>query len=261
MESRNMRVGAKFAAIFALALALALTAAAQTDWLAPDTSVISKFQDESSQHSHVMEVMGYLTDVYGPRLTNSPNIREAGEYAVKTLSSWGLANVHEESWGPFGRGWSNELMEANEIAPRHFPLIAYPKAWTPGTNGPVIAEAVYAPIEKEEDFRTFHKKLKGKFVLTAPLRPVEALFDAPGRRFTDQELADLLPPPVAPPPMDNAQRDHLKALELFNQKLVKFLTEEGAAAWLEPSPHDGGTITVMAGGARDPREPMVLPRV
>src|SRR5216683_6065657 len=130
MKRRNTRVCAKLAAVATLALALAWAASAQTDWLAPDTSIIGKFEDEGSQHSHIMEVMGYLTDVYGPRLTNSPNIREAGEYAVKTLSSWGLANVHEETWGPFGRGWSSELFEANEIAPRNFPLIAYPKAWT-----------------------------------------------------------------------------------------------------------------------------------
>ncbi len=136
MATPSLHSGRRLAAVVALSFALAWAAAAQTDWLAPDASVISKFQDEESQHSHIMEVMGYLTDVYGPRLTNSPNIREAGAYAVKTLSAWGLANVHEETWGPFGRGWSNELFEANEIAPRHFPLIAYPKAWTPGTNGP-----------------------------------------------------------------------------------------------------------------------------
>src|SRR5260221_6802101 len=125
----------KLTALLALAFVLAGVTAAQTEWLAPDASIISKLEDEGSQHSHIMEVMGYLTDVYGPRLTNSPNIREAGEYAVKTLSAWGLANVHEETWGPFGRGWSNELFEAAEIAPRHFPLIASPKAGTPGRNG------------------------------------------------------------------------------------------------------------------------------
>ena len=180
MEKRNTRVYAKLAAVVALAFSLAWAAPAQTDWLAPDPAVIGKFQDESSQHSHVMEVVGYLTDVYGPRLTNSPNIREAGEYAVKTLSAWGLANVHEETWGPFGRGWSNELFEASEIAPRHFPLIAYPKAWTPGTNGPITADAIYARIEREEDFAFYRGRLRGMFVLTAPMRVVEAQFDAPG---------------------------------------------------------------------------------
>ena len=148
-----MRKGIKFAAVLAVLLVAACVLAAQTDWPAPDNAAINKFEDEGLQHSHVMEVMSYLTDVYGPRLTNSPNIREAADYAVKTLGSWGLANVHEEPWGPFGRGWSNELFEANEIAPRHFPLIAYPKAWTPGTSGPVTAEAVYAKIENDERLR------------------------------------------------------------------------------------------------------------
>jgi carboxypeptidase Q len=194
----------RLATLAVLAFTLAWAASAQTDWLAPDPSVIGKFQDEGSQHSHIMEVMGYLTDVYGPRLTNSPNIREAGDYAVKTLSSWGLSNVHEETWGPFGRGWSNELFEANEISPRHFPLIAYPKAWTPGTNGAVTADAIYAKIEKEDDFAFYRGRLRGMFVLTAPMRVVEAQFEAPAHRFTDQELADLAQPRA---PASSRQRD------------------------------------------------------
>src|ERR1035437_2199595 len=168
MRRKRLRKSTKLAAALALLLTAAWTRAAQTEWSAPDAAVIHKFEEESSQRSRVMEVAGYLSDVYGARLTNSPNIREAGEYAVKTLSSWGLANVHEEPWGPFGRGWSNELTEANEISPRHFPLIAYPKAWTPGTNGQVTAEVVYAKIEKEREFKQFRGKLKGKFVMTTP---------------------------------------------------------------------------------------------
>jgi carboxypeptidase Q len=261
MEKRNTRAYVKLAAVVALAFSLAWAAPAQTDWLTPDASVISKFEDESSQNSHIMEVMGYLTDVYGPRLTNSPSIREAGDYAVKTLSAWGLANVHEETWGPFGRGWSNEFFEANEIAPRHFPLIAYPKAWTPGTNGPITADAIYARIEKEEDFAFYRGRLRGLIVLTAPMRAVEAQFDAPAHRFTDQDLADLAQPRPPQPPPDKETRDRLRRQQEFNTKLVKFLTDEGAAAWLELAPHDGGTLTVMSGGSRDPKDPPVLPRV
>jgi carboxypeptidase Q len=250
----------KCAALLALLFAVTWITTAQSDWSAPDPAVIQKFEDEGLQHSQVMEVISYLSDVYGPRLTNSPNIREAGDYAVKTLGSWGLANVHEEPWGPFGRGWSNELFEANEIAPRHFPLIAYPKAWTSGTGGLITGEAVYAKIEKDEDFEAFHGRLKGKFVMTAPMRPVEAHFDAPGHRYTDQELADLMQPRPPQPPPDPAVRTRFLAQQQFNQKLLKFLTDEGAAAWLEPAPHDGGTITVMAGGSWDAKDPLVLPR-
>jgi carboxypeptidase Q len=251
----------KFAVVFALALAFALTATAQTSWPAPDTAAINKFEDEGLQHSHIMKVMSYLTDVYGPRLTNSPNIREAAAYAEKTLSSWGLSNVREEPWGPFGRGWSNELFEANEIAPRHFPLIAYPKAWTAGTGGPITAEAVYAKIEKDSDFDRFRGALRGKFVLTAPMREVEAHFDAPGHRYTDQELADLSQPQPEESRPDRSARDRFIAQRIFNQKVLKFLMEEGAAAWLEPSSHDGGTITVQSGGPWDSKAPPVLPRV
>ena len=261
MKSRWIRVNLGILAAIALIAALSWSTAAQTDWLAPDPSVIGKFQDEESQHSHIMEVMGYLTDVYGPRLTNSPNIREAGAYAVKTLSAWGLANVHEETWGPFGRGWSNELFEASEIAPRHFPLIAYPKAWTAGTNGTITADAVYAKIEREEDFAFYRGRLRGMFVLTAPMRVVEAQFEAPAHRFTDQELADLAQPRPPQPPPDKAALERLRKQQEFNNKLVKFLTDEGAVAWLEPAPHDGGTMTVMGGGSRDPKDAPVLPRV
>ena len=251
----------KCAVLLALMLAVGWIATAQTDWSATDPSAIRKFEDEGFQHSHIMEVLSYLTDVYGPRLTNSPNIREAGDYAVKTLGSWGLVNVHEEPWGPFGRGWSNELFVANEIAPRHFPLIAYPKAWTSGTGGFITAEAVYAKIEKDEDFDTFRGKLKGKFVMTAPLRAVEAQFAVVARRYTDQELSDMAQPRASQPPPDPAARARALVQQQFNQKLLKFLTDEGAAAWLEPSPHDGGTITVLGGGSRDPKDPLVLPRV
>jgi carboxypeptidase Q len=256
-----MRGLMKLAAGAAIAVTLAWAAGAQTEWLAPGPAVISKFQGEAFQHSHIMEVIGYLTDVYGPRLTNSPNIREAGDYAVKTLSSWGLANVHEETWGPYGRGWSSELFEANEIAPRNFPLIAYPKAWTLGTNGPITADAIYAKIEREEDFAFYRGRLRGMFVLTAPMRVIEPQFEAPAHRFTDQELADLAQPSPAQPPPDKALRDRLRKQQEFNAKLVKFLTDEGAVAWLEPAPHDGGTMTVMGGGSRDPKDAPVLPRV
>jgi carboxypeptidase Q len=261
MERRSIRAVVKFVAVVALGVSLAWAAAARPDWATPDPAAISKFEEESAQRSRVLEVESYLADVYGPRLTNSPNMREAGDYAIQALTNWGLANVHKETWGPFGRGWSNELFEANEIAPRHFPLIAYPKAWTPGTNGPVTAEAVYAKIEKEEDFGAFRGRLRGKFVLAVRPRPVEAQFEALGHRFTDEELAAMAQPRPPQPSLDKAARDRFRKQQEFNEKLLRFLTDEGAAASLEPSSHDGGTVTVMSGGSPDSKQPPMLPRV
>ena len=75
-----------------------------------------------------MEIESWLTDVYGPRLTNSPNYRKAGDWAVKELTEFGLTNVKLEPWGPFGRGWSNDKFYFQALEPTAFPIIGYPKA-------------------------------------------------------------------------------------------------------------------------------------
>ena len=129
-------------AVSAMLVAAALPLSAQ--WPATeklDLDAIYRIKDEGLQRSKVMEIESYLTDVYGPRLTGSPNIKEAGDWAMKTMKEWGLANVHSEAW-PFGRGWQNQRFSASAVTPRAYPLIAYPKAWTPGTNGPVTGPLV-----------------------------------------------------------------------------------------------------------------------
>ena len=99
---------------------------------------IYKIKDEGLNRSQVMDTLSYLSDVYGARLTGSPQIKAAAEWTKKKLTEWGLTNVNLETWGPFGRGWTNEKFTARAISPSgSFPLIAYPKAWTPGTQGPV----------------------------------------------------------------------------------------------------------------------------
>ena len=71
-----------------------------------DLDAIARIKDEALQRSQVMDLISYLTDVYGPRLTGSPNLKNAAEYAVGKMSEWGVSNPHLESWGPFGKGWS-----------------------------------------------------------------------------------------------------------------------------------------------------------
>src|SRR4029077_9486146 len=142
----------------------------------PDLDAIYRIKEEGFQRSKVMEIESYLTDVYGPRLAGSPNIKEAADWAQKTMKEWGLANVHLETW-PFGRGWQNQVCVANARAPRAYPLIGYPKAWTPGTSGQVTGEAVVALIDSEKDFDSFRGKLRGKFVLGTAMRDLPPHFD------------------------------------------------------------------------------------
>ncbi|MBP6824630.1 MAG: peptidase M28, partial [Acidobacteria bacterium] len=103
-----------------------------------DLDMMKKIREEGMERSKVMDTLSWMTDVIGPRLTGSPQLKHANEWTKQRLTEWGMENAHLEAWGPFGRGWSLEKYSANVIAPVPFPLIGHPKAWTPGTNGPVV---------------------------------------------------------------------------------------------------------------------------
>ena len=227
---------------------------------AVELNAIYQIKDEGFNHSQVMEIMSYLSDVYGPRLTNSPNIKQAADWAMGKMKEWQLANVHPEPWGPFGRGWSNERFSLQAISPRPFPLIAYAKSWTPGTNGVVTAEAVWAPIQKEEDMERYRGRLKGKFVLTAQQPEIPTRTEAQFHRYTDAELVEEATQPV-PTARPDDRFARFRAQRELNEKIQKFLVEEGVAVWLEPSPEDDGTVFVSGGGGRDPKDPPAPPRV
>src|SRR5437588_8715533 len=107
---------------------------------------IAKIKDEGMNRSQVMQTLSYLSDVIGPRLTASPNAKRANEWTRDTLGKWGLQNAHLEAWGPFGRGWTLKHFSAQVVAPQDIPLIAYPKAWSPGVK--IMPEATSAPVSR-----------------------------------------------------------------------------------------------------------------
>ncbi len=109
--------------------------AVTTDPAKPATDPIERIKEEGLKRSQVMATLSYLTDVIGPRLTGSPNMKRANEWTRDKLAAWGLANAHLEAWGPFGRGWSLKRFSAQVIEPQCIPLIGFPKAWSPGTDG------------------------------------------------------------------------------------------------------------------------------
>jgi carboxypeptidase Q len=213
---------------------------------AADLDAVARIKEEALQRSRVMDTLWYLTDVHGPRLTNSPAIRAAASWAEGRLRDWGMANVRQETWGPFGRGWANDKLTANVLAPQPFPLIAAPRAWTPGTDGVVTGDAVVTAIRTEADFAAWTGKLSGKVVLNQPVVDVR-LFTAPlGRRFTDQELVDLQNQPVNAGRGRGARAGGPTPDPNFRDKLTAFLAKEGVIATLEPGSgrNDRSTILV-----------------
>ncbi|HWY49620.1 MAG TPA: M20/M25/M40 family metallo-hydrolase [Bryobacteraceae bacterium] len=237
-----------------------------------DLSVVQRIKAEAFENSKVMDHEFYLTDVYGPRLTNSPGYKAAGDWVVKRLQEYGLTNVHEESWGPFGRSWTYTHYAGHMIEPQYQPLIGFPLAWTPGTDGAVQGETIYAPLNNDADLEKFHGKLKGKVVLSMPAKQLTMILEPLGHRLTDQELearatspdparlANPFRPPVAPGQPATPEEREKQAQ--FRKKVNQYLRDEGALAVLQYGYNgDGGTVFAAAGGSRDVKDPVPPPMV
>lgn len=245
-----------------------------------DQDAINKIKEEGMNHSQVMDTLSYITDVPGARLTGSPNIRVAQEWARQKLAAWGLQNSRLESWGPFGRGWSLEGFSANLIKPNYAPLIAYPKAWSPATNGVVRGQPIFFDAKTEADLDKYKGKLKGAIVLLTEAREVKPHYEALGHRQTDEELlrlADAEPQGSGGPggPRGFRMTDEQRAAQALLNKKWLMLQEEGAALVIEPGRGDGGTLFVQSAtlaypqdtpfdkrkNVRDKDAPMVVPQV
>lgn len=209
---------------------------------------IARIKDEGMNRSQVMQTLSYLSDVIGPRLTNSPGMKRANEWTRDQMTKWGMQNSHLEAWGPFGRGWTLKRFSAEVVEPLSIPLIAYPKAWSPGTNGVVNGQVVYLDATDAAGLEKYRGKLKGAIVLIAPIRKIDAHFDPQSTRLTEKELLALAnaPDPASLPPRLQAQATpEFLAQLLLNLRKAKFIADEGAAMMLEPGRGDGGTIFVQ----------------
>lgn len=211
---------------------------------------LARIKDEEANRSELIKTLTYLTDVIGPRLTNSPNYRRASVWTRDQLARWGLKNAHLEPWGPFGRGWEIKKFSAQVIEPQAIPLIAYPLAWSPPTNGELIGDVVYLDSASEADLSKFKGQLKGKIVLVGDVRTLEAHFEPLARRWNDFDMLQYATDQPYPPTNDNfappPTQKEIEGRRLRAAKL-RFAFEEGAALMMSPSfEGDGGTIYVQA---------------
>ena len=139
-----------------------------------DRDMIAAIKDEGLHRSQVMETVGWLSDVYGPRVTGSPAIEDAKTWAMRRLRQWGVVDVHEERFA-FGKGWSLERFHAHMIEPQVMPIIGYPKSWTGSTNGIVSADVVRVDVRVPADLDKYRGTLRGKIVLPQGPREVRML--------------------------------------------------------------------------------------
>ncbi len=233
-----------------------------------DTLMISKIKDEGLNRSKVMEILSNLTDIYCPRLTGSPEFKQAAEWAKSELVGWGVQNVYFDTW-PFGKGWSLKRFSANVLEPRAFPLIAYPKAWSPGVKGFAKGKVVYLDVKSKADLEKYKGKLKGAYVLLSGIVNLKPQFEAPAKRLNETELLKLANADIPKSIQFNFPLD-----SLTDQKL-EFCLKEGAIAALTGSEGgSGGTIFLSAARvpsngaffldatqAFNPQAPKIIPQV
>jgi carboxypeptidase Q len=261
-----------------------------------DLNVVHRIKNEAFEKSKLSSHLQMLTDRYGPRLTASPEYQAAAEWVMARFKEWNLANVHLETWGPFGRSWSLKRFSLHMSAPQYAPLIGLPLAWSESTKGVLTAEPVML-ILRDTDMEKFEadiakiqkdppRNLKGKIVLITEPRKLDLQMQPVAKRYTDPELAaEALSPdatyaeefdysrlalPEDPekraPFVRNAPHAFLEALDEkrkeLRRRLHDLLRAQGVAAiFAADKRSDGGDVFGESAGWYESKWPSPLPVV
>lgn len=225
---------------------------------AADPDINKKIRQEETDHSQIMHTMHFLTDIFGPRLTGSPNHKAAAEWAIKEMQSWGFENGHLESWDFGHPGWTNERASGYIIAPIHDQLTFKVWAWTPSTKGTLKAQVVqiFPPDKpKQADLDTYldtvKDKVKGKIVMIGKAEVVPVAIEIAPRRLDDKAAADRFDPknpnagqfgrPGGPGGQNQPEPGVLTGAQI-NEAIDKFLVANNAAMRVNDSRMSNGHI-------------------
>jgi carboxypeptidase Q len=257
-----MQSPARLACSLVLILSAIPIASSQAPQEKVDLETISRIRYEGFHNSKATELASGLMDSIGERLTGSPNMKRANDWTRDKLTEMGLSNAHLEAWGPFGRGWANQYVNARMTSPDITPLIVYAKAWTPGTNGVVTGKCIRANIEDKKDFDKYRGKLAGMIVIFGPDAEVKPIVESPYKRLADDDLAKIgeYQIPGERPPFRLAE---MLRRRQFIKDLNQFFADERVLAVIDHSrgTAGGGTVFVQSGGSYKPGETTTIPQL
>ena len=263
------------AAWWTVAICLSLLSRGQAVAQVIESDVIARIKAEGESHSQALGVVGWLSDVYGPRLTGAPATEAAKAWTLETLWAYGLSNVHEERFA-FGAGWSLERFHAHMTTPQVMPIIGHPQSWTTSTPGTVTADVVRVDIRSADDFARYRGRLRGKIVLPQPAREVSMLEGDLVLRMDERLLRQASRPEVSSAPVRSRDAESGPSLadltrEFFLEEGVVALLDRGSDSFMvsgAPSGSnldwptqrtDGGTVFLGGGAPRDERIGHVVP--
>ncbi len=243
-----------------VAVSVSLVSAVLVAQERPDQQVFWTIRQEGTANSQIMRTLHVLTDVHGPRLTGSPSLKAAGEWAIEQMQSWGMKNGHLEPWNFGHPGWTNERLAAYIVSPVKDTLVAEVLAWTPGTNGAVKGAALQVTVPRQPTreelaahLESLKASLKGKIVLVNAPAVVPVTFSpAPLRREDSDVIVQMNTPQGVqagrgggpPPPTAQNQpspRRPLTANEL-DEQLNAFLATSGVLVRITDAGRDHGQI-------------------
>jgi hypothetical protein len=250
-----MRLARPLAALlFAVAAAAPLAAQQQVMQERLDMAALTRIRDEGLTRSHVDSLAGQMMDVIGPRLTGSPSLRRAQEWARQTFTSWGLANAAIEPWDSlFGRGWERVSYSARWLEPYVQPLYAMPLAWSGSTRGTVNCLVKVADMADSTAFDRYEGQLRGACVLMlrGPIREIGPEWTARPLRLSADTIiamgAPAAPRPGAPTQANADQQARFRAQQGMQQRMATWLPQQGIAAILQPSQWQYGLILGSGG--------------
>ena len=231
------------------------TAFAQATPTANDIN--AQIRKEAMENSQIMRTIHFFSDVYGPRLTGSPNLKAAGEWAVKQMTSWGMENAKLEPWNFGHPGWVNERAAGFITAPVQDSLVFEVLAWTPGTNGVVKGQAVQLILPErptQEELNAFfaenREKIKGGMVLMGKPAVIPVNFEPSAKRISDEIIkrrfdqnaaSPLAQQPPRPSPTQTPKPGELNGGQISEQ-MDKFLLDNGAVVRINDAGREHGQI-------------------
>ncbi|MEK7224699.1 MAG: M28 family peptidase [Bacteroidota bacterium] len=226
--------------------------------LSAQTDATDKIKKEGLGNSKVMDIAFHLTDVSGPRLTNSPGFLRAANWAKDELIKMGLINATLEPWGDFGKGWELNKCYLAITSPYYFPVVAIPRAWTgstPGKNAIQKEVVLIRAKDSAELYQNYSGKIEGKIIMIYSADTLKPSFTPDGTRFTDEELEKMAnsKPDTSRRPANNFNPDQLTAMrqrQALQRQMGDFYKKEKPALVLSMSrAGNDGTLFVQGGGS------------